>query len=86
MDETRTASACHRRPVTAITARSTVPCSCTAAQLEARLLDLALASPLLRLDSVAYLPGGRAFEYSLTLQRGDRARVDLEFLPAPDEL
>ncbi len=57
-----------------------------AAQLEARLLDLALASPLLRLDSVAYLPGGRAFEYSLTLQRGDRARVDLEFLPAPDEL
>jgi len=57
-----------------------------AAQLEARLLDLALASPLLRLDSVAYLPDGRAFEYSLTLQRGDRARVDLEFLPTPDEL
>ncbi len=57
-----------------------------ATQLEARLLGLALASPLLRLDSVAYLPDGRAFEYSLTLQRGDRARVDLEFLPAPDEL
>jgi len=57
-----------------------------AAQLEARLLDLALASPLLRLDSMAYLPDGRAFEYSRTLQRGDRARVDLEFLPAPDEL
>jgi len=57
-----------------------------AAQLEARLLDLALASPLLRLDSVAYLPDGRAFEYSQTLERGDRARVDLEFLPAPDEM
>ncbi len=57
-----------------------------AGQWEARQLDLALASPLLRLDSVAYLPDGRAFEYSQTLQRGDRARVDLEFLPAPDEL
>ena len=57
-----------------------------AGQWEARLLDLALASPLLRLDSVAYLPDGRAFEYSQALQRGDRARIELEFLPAPDEL
>lgn len=54
-------------------------------QWEARHLDLALASPLLRLDSVAYLPDGRAFEYSQTLQRGDRARVEVEFLPATDE-
>jgi GntR family transcriptional regulator len=54
-------------------------------QWEARTLDLALASPLLRLDSKAYLPDGRAFEYSRTLQRGDRARVDLEFVPAPDD-
>ncbi len=53
---------------------------------EARLLEVALASPLLRLDSVAYLPDGRAFEYSQTLQRGDRARVEVEFLPAPDEI
>lgn len=53
---------------------------------EARLLDIALASPLLRLDSVAYLPDGRPFEYSQALQRGDRARIELEFLPAPDEL
>jgi len=53
---------------------------------EARLLDIALASPLLRLDSVAYLPDGRVFEYSQALQRGDRARIELEFLPAPDEL
>jgi len=49
------------------------------------LLDIALASPLLRLDSLAYLPNGRPFEYSQALQRGDRARIELEFLPAPDE-
>jgi GntR family transcriptional regulator len=54
-------------------------------QWEARMLDLALASPLLRLDSAAYLPDGRPFEYSQTLQRGDRARVELEFVPAPDD-
>jgi GntR family transcriptional regulator len=51
----------------------------------ARLLDLALASPLLLLDTVAYLPDGCPFEYSRVLQRGDRARVEVEFLPAPDE-
>lgn len=54
-------------------------------QWEARMLDLALASPLLRLDSAAYLPDGRPFEYSWTLQRGDRARVELEFVPASDD-
>ncbi len=48
-------------------------------------LDLALASPLLLLESRAFLPDGRAFEYSQTLQRGDRARVDVEFVPVPDE-
>jgi len=53
---------------------------------EARLLEIALASPLLRLDSVAYLPDGRPFEYSQALQRGDRARIEVEFLPAPDEV
>jgi GntR family transcriptional regulator len=56
-----------------------------AEQWEARLLDLALASPLLRLDSVAYLANGRAFEYSQALHRGDRARIEVEFLPAPDD-
>jgi GntR family transcriptional regulator len=54
-------------------------------QREARMLDLALASPLLRLDSTAYLADGRPFEYSQTLQRGDRARVELEFFPAPED-
>lgn len=56
-----------------------------ASREEARLLDLALASPLLLLDTVAYLPDGRPFEYSRVLQRGDRARVEVEFLPAPNE-
>jgi len=55
-------------------------------QWEARLLDLALASPLLRMESVAYLADGRAFEYSHTLQRGDRARVEVEFEPAPEDM
>jgi GntR family transcriptional regulator len=54
-------------------------------QYQARMLEIALASPLLRLDSKAYLPDGRAFEFSHTFQRGDRARVDLEFVPAPDD-
>jgi len=56
-----------------------------AGQWEAKLLDLALMSPLLLLDTVACLPDGRPFEYSRVLQRGDRARIDVEFLPAPDE-
>jgi GntR family transcriptional regulator len=56
-----------------------------AGQWEARLLDLALASPLLRIVSVAYLPDGRALEYSDTLQHGERARVDVEFVPTVDE-
>ncbi len=57
-----------------------------AGQWEARLLNLALASPLLRLVSVAYLPDGRAVEYSDTLQHGERVRVDVEFVPAPEEV
>lgn len=57
-----------------------------AGQWEAHLLDIALGSPLLLLDSVAYLADGRAFEYSQALHRGDRARVELEFFPALDEM
>ena len=56
-----------------------------AGQWEARLLDIALGSPLLRLDSVAYLPDGRPFEHSQALHRGDRARVEVEFFPVLDE-
>jgi len=49
---------------------------------EARVLDVALASPLLRLDSVAYRADGQAFEYSQALHRGDRARIEVEFFPS----
>lgn len=56
-----------------------------AGQAEARMLDLALASPLLRLDSTGYMPDGRPFEFSNTFQRGDRALVELKFFPAPDD-
>jgi len=52
---------------------------------EARLLDVALGSPLLLLDSVAYTAGGRPFEHSVALQRGDRTTVEVEFLATPDD-
>ncbi len=57
----------------------------SASQWEARLLEVALGSPLLRLDSIAYLQDGHAFEYSQALHRGDRARVEVEFFPVLDE-
>jgi GntR family transcriptional regulator len=52
---------------------------------ESCILDVAVGSPLLQLDSVAYLADGHAFEYSRALQRGDRAAVDIEFLAVPEE-
>ncbi|GCE13458.1 GntR family transcriptional regulator [Tengunoibacter tsumagoiensis] len=55
-----------------------------AGQWEARQLEMALGSPLLRLDGVAYLANGKAFEYSQTLQRGDRARVAVEFIASQE--
>jgi GntR family transcriptional regulator len=53
---------------------------------EARLLDVALGSPLLLLDSVAYAADDRPFEHSVALQRGDRTTVEVEFLATPDDL
>lgn len=53
---------------------------------EARLLDIALASPLLRLDSLAYLADRRPFEYSQALHNGARTRVEVEFYPVLDEM
>jgi GntR family transcriptional regulator len=50
---------------------------------EARLLDIALGSPLLSLDSVAYLPDGQPLEHSVALQRGDRTTVEVEFVGPP---
>ncbi|GHO46826.1 GntR family transcriptional regulator [Ktedonospora formicarum] len=56
-----------------------------AGQWEARQLEIALGSPLLLLDSIAYLANGQAFEHSRTFHRGDRARVEVEFTPSQDE-
>jgi GntR family transcriptional regulator len=55
-----------------------------APQREAKLLDIALHSPLLLLESVVYLPNGKPLEYSSTYHRGDRTRVSISFTPAPD--
>jgi GntR family transcriptional regulator len=53
---------------------------------EARLLDIALGSPLLLLESVAYLAQGRPLEYSVALQRGDRTSVEVEFFASPEDV
>lgn len=57
-----------------------------AGQYEARLLDLALASPLLQLNSVAYGRDGRPFEYSITLQSGEKAAVEVEFFGSEEDI
>lgn len=56
-----------------------------AQQREAKLLDIALYSPLLLLESVVYLPNGKPLEYSSTFHRGDRTRVSINFVPAADD-
>ncbi|SRR6266567_4463666 len=55
-----------------------------AQQREAKLLDIALYSPLLLLESVVYLPNGKPLEYSSTFHRGDRTRVSISFVPSAD--
>lgn len=56
-----------------------------AGERESRLLGIATGNPLLLLDTVMYLANGSPLEYSRVVQRGDRARVELEFLPASSE-
>ncbi len=56
----------------------------SAREREARLLDIPLHSPLLRLESVVYLPTGKPLEYSSTLHRGDRTRVHISFVSSED--
>jgi hypothetical protein len=51
-----------------------------AQQRDAMLLDIALYSPLLLLESVVYLPNGKPLEYSSTFHRGDRTRVSISFV------
>lgn len=47
---------------------------------EAELLQVAVGSPLLMLDSVSYLPDGKPVEYFHALHRGDRARFETELV------
>lgn len=55
-----------------------------AQQREAKLLDIALHSPLLLLESVVYLPNGKPLEYSSTFHRGDRTRVSINSVLTAD--
>lgn len=55
-----------------------------AGEPESGLLEIASGSPVLLLDTVMYLASGIPLEYSRVLQRGDRARVELDFVPAAD--
>lgn len=57
-----------------------------AGQREARLLEIALGSPLLLLESIAYLVDGRPLELSIALQRGDRTIVEVDFATSAHEL
>ena len=53
---------------------------------EARLLDIALSSPVLLLESIAYLRDGRPFEHSVALHRGDQISAHVEFFASPEDL
>ena len=41
-------------------------------------------TPLTLQESVVYLPNGKPLEYSSTYHRGDRTRVSISFVLAPD--
>ena len=49
-------------------------------QLEAELLEVNVGSPLLLLNSVAYLQDGRPIEYFHAVHRGDRSRFETELV------
>jgi GntR family transcriptional regulator len=53
---------------------------------EARLLDIALSSPVLLLESIAYLRDGRPFEHSVALHRGDQISAQVEFFASNEDL
>jgi GntR family transcriptional regulator len=53
---------------------------------QAKLLNIAPQSPLLLLESVVFLPGGKPLEYSRTYHRGDRTRVKIDFTPSSEDL
>lgn len=51
-----------------------------AGERESQLLEIAMGSPLIMLDSVSYMPDGTPLEYFHALHRGDRARFETELV------
>ena len=49
-------------------------------QLEAKLLQVDIGSPLILLDSISYLSDGTPLEYFHALHRGDRSRFEVELI------
>jgi GntR family transcriptional regulator len=51
-----------------------------ASEHEARLLQVRIGAPLIRLESVSYLQDGTPLEYYSALHRGDRTRFEVELV------
>lgn len=49
-------------------------------QLDAKLLEVDIGSPLILLDSISYLSDGTPIEYYHALHRGDRSRFEVELI------
>ncbi|GIV72665.1 GntR family transcriptional regulator [Caldilinea sp.] len=52
----------------------------TANEYEARLLNVPKGAPLLKLESVSYLEGGKPIEYYYAFHRADRSRFEAELV------
>jgi len=51
---------------------------------EAELLGIQPGAPLLQLDSISFLPNGKAVEYYRAYHRGDRSRFDVQLVRVPE--
>lgn len=58
----------------------------TANEYEARLLGIPKGAPLLKLESVSYLEGGKPIEYYYALHRADRSRFEVELVRIKEPL
>ena len=54
-------------------------------ETEAELLDIEKGAPLLMLDSISYIEGGKPIEYYHAVHRGDRSRFEVELIRTRDE-
>lgn len=55
-------------------------------EYEARLLGTHNGAPLIKLESVSYLDGGKPIEYYYALHRGDRSRFEVELVRFKDQI